>query len=94
MMPLMGMLIGSCALYHTWEISKQSAIAYRKPSWNVIAVFLKARPALSGRAGELSLNRRNPMVNLIRRIIMAISAAKQAFLDALAGVKQKISDFR
>jgi hypothetical protein len=30
------------------------------------------------------------MVNLIRRIIMAISAAKQAFLDALAGVKQKI----
>jgi hypothetical protein len=26
----------------------------------------------------------------IRRIIMAISAAKQAFLDALAGVKQKI----
>jgi hypothetical protein len=30
------------------------------------------------------------MFNIIRRIIMAISAAKQAFLDALAGVKQKI----
>jgi hypothetical protein len=30
------------------------------------------------------------MFNLIRRIIMAIRAAKQAFLDALAGVKQKI----
>jgi hypothetical protein len=30
------------------------------------------------------------MFNLIRRIMMAISAAKQAFLDALAGVKQKI----
>ena len=40
--------------------------------------------------GELSAQRSNPMFNLIRRIIMAISAAKQAFLDALAGVKQKI----
>ena len=30
-----------------------------KLSWNVIAVFLKARPALSGRAGELSLKERH-----------------------------------
>jgi len=30
------------------------------------------------------------MFSFIRRFIMAISAAKQAFLDALAGVKQKI----
>jgi hypothetical protein len=32
-------------LYHTWEISKQPAIAYRKRAWNVIAVLLKERPA-------------------------------------------------
>jgi hypothetical protein len=27
MMPYMGVLIGSCALYHTWEISKAVKVA-------------------------------------------------------------------